>query len=323
MNKILLSSFCIGFLSLFNGQVLQQENFDALNTATIVGQAGYQKLNGANTDYMVVTGTPGKNFKIIGAATAGTGTARYLWKDGLDAAWAARTAGNNIIQIEYDFFTGPASTSNNGGGIELYDSTYNYYLGGLSMQQSNKTIYGIYTTATIVTLTDLGAGTPATSVVLPANTWVRVGFAYNTTNGSVTFKGPGFYKTVTGTDIKIPFELDYAVQNLLSTNTTSSDNLFDNMVTRAVATESLLLGTSETTSAVENSISIYPNPVTDFINVKGNTKILDVYIYEMSGIRMDAEIVDHKVNVKNLKTGTYFIGFKTDKGFVTKKFIKK
>lgn len=322
MNKILLSAFCLYFVSLFNSQVLQQENFDALNTATIVGQGGYQKLNGANTDYMVVTGTTGKNFKIIGAATAGTGTARYVWKDGLDAAWAARTAGNNIIQIEYDFFTGPASTSNNGGGIELYDSTYNYYLGGLSMQQSNKTIYGIYTTGATVTLTELGAGTPATSVVLPANTWVRVGFAYNTTNGTVVFKGPGFYKTITGTDVKVPFELDYAVQNLLSTNTASSDNLFDNMVTKAVATESLL-GTSETASSIENSISIFPNPVSDFINVKGNVKILDVYIYEMSGIRMDAEIVDHKVNVKNLKTGTYLIGFKTDKGFVTKKFIKK
>lgn len=322
MHKILLTSFCLGFLSLFNSQVLQQENFDALNTATIVGQGGYQKLNGANTDYMVVAATPGKNFKIIGAATAGTGTARYLWKDGLDAAWATRTAGNNIIQIEYDFYTGPTSTSNNGGGVELYDSTYNSYLGGLSMQQSNKTIYGIYTTAATVTLTELGAGTPATSVVLPANTWVRVGFAYNATNGSVTFKGPGFYKTITGTDIKVPFELDYAVQNLLATNTASSDNLFDNLVTRAVATESLLLGTSEAASD-DNSISIYPNPVADFINVKGNAKILDVYIYEMSGIRMDAEIIDQKVNVKNLKSGTYFIGFKTDKGFVTKKFSKQ
>ncbi|SMP03357.1 T9SS type A sorting domain-containing protein [Chryseobacterium profundimaris] len=322
--KLLISLFCLGSLCSFNSQVLQQENFDALNIATIVGQGGYQKLNGANSDYMVATATSGKNLKIIGAATAGTGSARFLWKDGLDAAWASRTAGNNIIQIEYDFFTGPASVSNNAGGIELYDSTYNYYLGGLTMQQSDKTIFGIYTTGATVTLTDLGAGTPTPApVVLPANTWVRVGFAYNTINGTVTFKGPGFYKTISGTDIKVPYEFDYAVQTVVTTNTASSDNLFDNVVAKAVATESLLLATNETSLSPEQDISIYPNPATDFISVKGKAKILSVYIYDMSGIRMDAEMVNNKVSVQNLKVGTYLIGFKTDKGLITKKFSKR
>jgi len=323
MKKNLLTLACLGFLTLFNSQVLQQENFDALNTATIVGQGGYQKLNGTNSDYMVATGTSGKNLKITGAATAGTGTARFLWKDGLDAAWASRTAGNNIIQIEYDFYTGPASTSNNAGGIELYDSTYNYYLGGLTMQQSNKTIYGIYTTGATITVTDLGAGTTPAPVVLPANTWVRVGFAYNTANGTVTYKGPGFNKTVTSTDIKVPFEFDYAVQTIVATNTASSDNLFDNVVAKAVATESLLLSTNESSLTADQDISIYPNPAIDFINVKGKAKITNVYIYDMSGIRMDAEMRNNKVNVQNLKTGTYMIGFKTDKGLITKKFSKR
>lgn len=323
MKKNLLTLACLGFLTLFNSQVLQQENFDALNTATIVGQGGYQKLNGANTDYMVATATSGKNLKIIGAATDGTGTARYLWKDGLDAVWTARTPGNNIIQIEYDFFTGPVSTSNNGGGVELYDFTYNYYLGGLSMLQSDKTIYGIYTTGGTITTTDLGAGTIPAAVVLPANTWVRVGFAYNAANGSVTFKGPGFYKTITGTDIQVPFELDYAVQNLGSTNAASSDNLFDNLVAKAVATETLLLATDETSFSVDQDISIYPSPATDFINVKSNAKINNVYVYDMSGIRMDAKMNNNKVNVQNLKAGTYMIGFKTDKGLITKKFSKR
>ncbi len=318
MKKLLFIS-SITLTVALNAQVLQTENFDALNTATIVGQGtpSYANLGGAGTDYMVVAGgNTGKGLSISGPATAGA--SRYLWKGGLDTQWAARAAGNNIIQVEYDYYTGAVSTSTNGGGVELYDSTFGVYLGGLSVENDTKVIYGITTTATVPGLTNLGAGTA--NVILPANTWVRVGFAYNTTNGTVTFKGPGFNKTVTGTDIAVPFELDYAVQDL-GTNAAASTHLFDNLVVTAVATESLL-ATNDVSLQTEG-FEVYPNPATDFLIVKSKTKILAAYIYDMSGIRMDAKIIDGKVNVKNLQKGTYVLGLKTEKGLVSKKFIKK
>lgn len=284
----------------------------------------YAKLNGADADYMVTsTGNGGNGLAITGPATVGNNTSRYLWKDGLDAEWAARTAGNNIIQIEYDYFTGPATTSNNGGGVELYDVTYNKYLGGLTMHQATKNIYGFSMDQTATPaapqLVNLGTGTA--NVALPANTWVRLGFAYNATNGNVTYKGPGFYKTVANV-VDAPHEIDFAVQNLAGTNTANSINSFDNLVVKAVATESIFLATSDV-SLEADGIDVYPNPATDFLNVTAKTKILSVYIYDMSGVRVNAKIVDGKVDVKNLQTGTYLLGLKTEKGLVTKKFVKK
>lgn len=327
MKKILLTLACAGYITLFNCQILYQENFDTLNTGSIVGQVGigtnpYQNDNGLDSDYLVEISPSGKNLKILCDANADT--YRYLWKDGLDNAWATRTAGNNIIQIEYDYFTGPVSTSNNVGGIELYDDTFEFRLAGLSMQHNNKTISGLYTTPVgDIQFSNLGSGVPATPVVLPANSWVRLGFAYNTLNGTVTYKGPGFYKTITATAVQVPFQFNYVVQDISGTNTASSEHLFDNVTVKAVATETLLLATNESTASSDHDISIYPSPATDFINVKSKSKITDIYIYDMSGIRMNAKINDNKVNIQNLQTGTYLIGFKTDKGLITRKFSKR
>ena len=319
MRKILLTSAFALISATFFSQVLQNENFNSLNVATIVGQGSpaYDKLNGTNADYMVVTsGNASKGLAITGTATASG--SKYLWKEGLSAAWTARTAGNNIIQIEFDFFTGPASTSNNGGGVELYGPGYSNYLGGFTMNQSTKTLYGIYTPSddTDPTLVNLGT----TPVVLPANTWVRLGFAYNSVTGVITFKGPGFNGTVNG-HIEDPIELDYAVQNLQTTNSASSVTTYDNMIITAVNAVNLL-GTNE--AAVKDAgFAIYPNPTSDFIQIKTKSKILEVYIYDASGIRTDANLADGKVDVRKLTSGVYMLGVKTDQGIITQKFIKK
>lgn len=273
---------------------------------------------------MIVTAGTGKALQINLPASGGQ--YRYLWVDGLDTAWAGRTAGNNILQIEFDYFTGAASTSQNVGGVEFIDTTNSAY-GGIVVHAATKTVYGEYyddTSATPgTTYTNLGAGTA--NVTLPANTWVRMGFAYNSTNGTITFKGPGFSKTVTATGIMSPTEIDYSAYDgggTATPNTAASTHQFDNMVAKAVSVESLLLATNEV-SLQAAGIELYPNPATDFINVKSKTKILAAYIYDMAGIRMDAAIADGKVDVRNLKTGNYLLGMKTENGLVTAKFIKK
>ena len=50
--------------------------------------------------------------------------AHFLWQNGLSTSWAARSLGNEIIEVEYDFFTGPATTSTSTTGIQLYNSDY-------------------------------------------------------------------------------------------------------------------------------------------------------------------------------------------------------
>ncbi|MCU7616726.1 T9SS type A sorting domain-containing protein [Chryseobacterium sp. PBS4-4] len=321
MKKSLLSLLLLG--SIYGqAQILQQENFDALNTATAVGQSSpaFAVLGGTNADYSIVTSGTGKALQIAVPNTAGA--SRYMWKSGLAAAWTARTSGNNIFQVQYDYFTGAASTSTNGGGIEVINAPGAVFI-GLSVNQATKAVRGVYTTAAGTdTSTDVGTGTTPAVVTLPANTWVRLGFAYNATNGTVTFKGPGFSKVITGTFITTPDEIDYAAYDWLGTNAVASTHLIDNMVSNAVATENLLLATSDVVLK-EKGIKIFPSPAVDFINVDSKSKILNAYIYDMSGIRRDANLSNNKVDVRELSSGIYLLGLKTEEGLVTKKFIKK
>lgn len=323
MTKTLLSLMLVS--SIYgNAQILQQENFDALNIATAIGQSSpvFALYGGANADYSIVISGTGKALQISVPATANT--YRYMWKNGLIAAWAARTSGNNIFQVQYDYYTGAASTSTNSGGIEVIDDPAGEVFCGISVNQATKAVVGLYTTtAGTGTYTDVGTGTTPAVVTLPANTWVRLGFAYNTLNGTITFKGPGFSKIITGTLITTPAEIDYSAYDWLGTNATASTHLIDNMVSNAVATENLLLATSDAV-LTENGVKIFPSPAVDFINVESKSKILNVYIYDMSGIRKDANLSkDNKVDVRELPTGNYMLGLKTENGLLTKKFIKK
>ncbi len=312
MKKTLLFATAIFATGFFNAQVLQQINFESFTTGSIIGQNNYQQSGGNNSDFQVFSSSTDKDLKIVGSSTT---DAKYLWKDGLDALWNARTAGKNIIQIEYDFYTGASNSSENAMGIELYDMDYNY-LAGLTMFQNSKEIYGIYTVGGGPTIFDLGS----TTVVLPQNTWVRVGFAYNTTTGEVTLKGPGFNGTIQGDVSGAPFEYDFAVQDITGTNTTSSDNFFDNVVVSAVSTANLL-SANDIDRKVD--INVFPNPASDYININTKEKIKSVYLYNASGIRVGKYGDSKNIDIKSLPKGTYLVNINTENGNITKKIIKK
>lgn len=82
-----------------------------------------------------------------------------------------------------------------------------------------------------------------------------------------------------------------------------------------------VLGTSE---ASNNTFSIYPNPVTDILNI---TKTSDKAVYEIysyTGQLIDkGSIKDGKVNVSKLITGNYLIKIADKKIETTFKFIKR
>ena len=138
MKRILLTLALTASTITF-AQTLQSENFNSLNTANIgtdfagaiAGQGGWltassngaaptTSTNAGNSNYQVVaTGNGGtKGLQITGPN--GDKGQRFMWKDGLNTAWAARTAGNNVIEVEYDFYTGPTSDSRTQIGIRLY-----------------------------------------------------------------------------------------------------------------------------------------------------------------------------------------------------------
>ncbi|WP_312556543.1 T9SS type A sorting domain-containing protein [Empedobacter brevis] len=79
------------------------------------------------------------------------------------------------------------------------------------------------------------------------------------------------------------------------------------------------LGTTEATSKVE--FDIYPNPATDFVNIKTNGKLESSIIYNMSG-QVVLKSVDKKLNITKLPKGVYVLKIVIDDKETTTKIIK-
>lgn len=76
----------------------------------------------------------------------------------------------------------------------------------------------------------------------------------------------------------------------------------------------------------EGSIQVYPNPANDVINVKANTVINLVQLYDVQG-RILTTKLNHEntavLNLSNYPSGVYFIQVSTENGVKTEKVIKK
>lgn len=83
-----------------------------------------------------------------------------------------------------------------------------------------------------------------------------------------------------------------------------------------------VLGTNEVLEA-GNGFSIYPNPTSDFLNIKTDSKIKLVTVFDMSGRKVRAAFENNVLNVKGLQTGTYIINVETTDGKFSERFIKK
>lgn len=75
---------------------------------------------------------------------------------------------------------------------------------------------------------------------------------------------------------------------------------------------------------VNNSVKIYPNPVKDILNITtiDNSEIISVKIYDLQG-KLILETTTTSIDTNDLTSGLYFVNILTEKGRLTKKFIKE
>lgn len=81
------------------------------------------------------------------------------------------------------------------------------------------------------------------------------------------------------------------------------------------------LGTSET--VLSSAIGMYPNPTSDYINLKSNSKITNAEIYDTAGRKMDTKLIDNKIDVRSLSPGVYTLIMKIIDKSYSQKFVKK
>ena len=338
-----LSLSSIGF-----AQVLETENFNGLTignvgtdiTGTTAGQASWYTFssngavpttsnNATNANFQIVANGNASSNGLLFQGPNGDKGSRFMWKDGFPTAWAARTAGNNIVEVEYDFYTGSATTSTAQSGIRLFgiDGVTSRVLCGYVYNSNTRLLQGVAYLDNAGTFGTFLITLQTGGLVLNADTWYRVGFGYDTTTGEPYWKfdsNPSV--SVNPANFSGPFapiEVDF-VMAVPATNTVSANMVFDNYIARASNTDTLLSLESNVIS--DNSFTIYPNPTTSILNISNtnNFEIQNISVTDINGRTVKNQKGSlTEVNVADLNAGVYFVTIEAAEGKTTKKFIKQ
>ncbi|WP_339836564.1 T9SS type A sorting domain-containing protein [uncultured Flavobacterium sp.] len=83
---------------------------------------------------------------------------------------------------------------------------------------------------------------------------------------------------------------------------------------------------SNSVVTIDNSVGVYPNPVNDMVNIKANTAISSIEIYDVQGRIVHKKITNQKtesIDVAAYSNGIYFLKIKTELGEKVEKIVKK
>ncbi len=353
MKKILFTCLMAAASGLFFGQSVYADNFDALTignvgtdiTGATPGQGGWYTIaattaaNSAASNFQIVANnaTHGKVLSILGSAGT-TGTKQVNQNSKLVSVWGSRTAGNNVLQYEFDIFSGAATSSQNTGRIYLWDSVANKCLIGFSFNMTSKqhTLVAYSNPADVngQAGNDDGNWGYTFNQALNANTWYKVGLAWDSVSGEISYKiidestglvvldeiyqGKGMGATPDLANIQV-----LAVPNsTVTSNTVAVNVLFDNIKLKATEMVDLLAVNDVTNSKLK--VSMYPNPTSDFIKFDTSAKIDAVELYDLSGKSVDVQLKNNEVDVRKLQKGVYLVKVKMNDGSTsTNKIIKE
>ena len=81
-------------------------------------------------------------------------------------------------------------------------------------------------------------------------------------------------------------------------------------------------GVEDVITDKNTSISIYPNPATDYINVSTD-EVNEINVYSLTGAIVARSTNSTTVDVSHLSTGNYIVRIVTPNGVSTSKLIKK
>jgi hypothetical protein len=334
MKKILSSILLTSATMMMFGQVIDTQNFNSLTAGNVgtnfagatAGQGGYYLVNGVAADYQIATidAAHGNSLKI----TAGSGFAATSDPNNHSAVKLVAvdpSIGNNVIKATYSFYTGSANGTGSIYFTLIDDGTTPAVIAGAVYNVVTKTISaagarlngGVRQFALFKTLD----GT------YPANTWVTIGIAYNMTTGASTFYTP--QETYSYNAPVAPIALlpgldigQYRSYNFNATGNTTAYNWAIDDVNLLYTDNMNFLATSESDIQKTKS-TIYPNPTSDVLNIKTDSKINAVSVVDLSGRKINVKLEDDKVDVSTLSAGTYLINVETKEGISTEKFIKK
>jgi len=163
-----------------------------------------------------------------------------------------------------------------------------------------------------------GAGITATDLLADANLANILLYhvlgseeeASDLVNGTVT--------TLSGGSVTVDLTMGVMINDA---TVTGPDNFADNGVVHVI--DAVLIDPTASLEDIENlTISMYPNPATDFITIDSNDNGTFTIVDVMGAVVAEGVVDNNKVNVSALNIGTYFVNFTTANGVYQGRFVK-
>ncbi len=252
-----------------------------------------------------------------------------------------RTAGNNVIKFEIDYYTGP----------QYYMPTSSApYIQISLIHNNNKTLltynqhltYGTFHSRSSNGFTDsnvfkLGNNNGVDN--LPVDTWVSLIVYLDYNNKKIYFETPYFNKVVVGDFLNLSTSTnlieDFKPTTIILYSDASISNgsqmvhKFDNIKITGLKVVPPTIIALSTNEQLAQKFNLYPNPATNVVNITNseNMSVKQVEIYDLAGKLINTQNFNNEVeiqlNVENLTSGTYLLHLQTNEGVAMKKIIKK
>lgn len=130
------------------------------------------------------------------------------------------------------------------------------------------------------------------------------------TNGPVT--------ALSGGTLTVDLTMGVMINNA---NVTAADLTADNGVVHVI--DAVLLDPTASLEEINNlTVSMYPNPASEFITIDSNENGNYVILNIMGAVVAEGNVSNNKVSISSLNNGTYFVKFSTESGVYQGRFIK-
>ncbi|UUV20743.1 T9SS type A sorting domain-containing protein [Paenimyroides aestuarii] len=361
MKKLLVWCMYLFFMNTAYSQVLYTENFDSFNwgylgtdpTAKIPGQGGwltYSMYTQSNNFFSIVNES-GKGKVLDISIPLSPGESLRAYKSNLSPLMGNRTAGNEVLKFEIDYFTGPkqpVGVVGNQSGIFLLKGdpfiSLEFPIALLDFEKTLAIIRGAADTTGEVdsapeNIIPYGLGLDH---YLPFNTWIKIEVYLDYGNRKVYFNIPYFNKVFSGDFLKNSTSTnllhDFAPDTIMLFTSLDSplngplgyaQNRYDNIKITAISAVPPNVIALSTTEQLAEKFNLYPNPANSVVNITNaeNMQIQQITVYDIAGKQLSTQTYNNEteiqLNVEHLANGTYMLHLQTKQGIAVKKLVKK
>src|SRR5690554_2663433 len=325
--KIQLIALLLFALPSTKAQVLFEEDFDSYPagdlisdpTSTIPDQGGwYCGSSNPVTANALVTPETGKGNVLIvteNSAAPGGGTITFRQAQGvIDLLWNNRTAGNNIMKFEYEFY-GSGIFNTHGSIVSQATNLIN-----ITFQSNLNRIAANYwdTSNKNIILKNYN------TTIFPYNTWIKAEMFIDYNTNDVYFYLPALNILETGSfsHNRIPEGMSFFV-NTDPSAVVKLDNI------KLSALQTLPSHLVSVRDFVSSKFNVFPNPVTDVVTITNSESIgiEQVEIFDISGKTIKSLSFNNEnevqLNLGDFASGMYLLHIKTNQGVAVKKVVKK